>query len=108
MLTKGSILFWDEPEANLNPKMMELVVEILYKLVELGVQVFISTHNSMLTSRIRLCEGKGQTMYHLFSKNEEGAIDYASYKSLQEMEDNPIQKAYEALLLKQIEQELSL
>lgn len=108
MLTKGSILFWDEPEANLNPKMMELVVKILYKLTELGVQVFVTTHNSMLTSQIRLMEEQSPTMYHLFTKADDGQISYTSYEHLSEMEDNPIQEAYENLLLQQVESELNL
>lgn len=108
MLTKGSILFWDEPEANLNPKMMELVVRILYKLTELGVQVFITTHNSMLTSQIRRWEETAPTRYHLLKKNDTGSVDYSSYEHLEEIIENPIQEAYEALLLKQIEEELSL
>lgn len=108
MLTKGSILFWDEPETNLNPNMMELIVKILYKLVDLGVQIFISTHNSMLTSQIKLCEANASTKYHLFSKDQDGRIKYANFNNLQAMEENPINKAYESLLLKQIKQELSL
>ena len=108
MLTKGSILFWDEPETNLNPNMMELIVKILYKRVDLGVQIFISTHNSMLTSQIKLCEANASTKYHLFSKDQDGRIKYANFNNLQAMEENPINKAYESLLLKQIKQELSL
>ena len=109
MLTKGSILFWDEPEANLNPKMMEIVVNILYKLVEQGVQVFVSTHNNMLTSQIRLSEDKGNTMYHLFSKDKTtGSINHKSYEKLDNIEDNPINQAYEALLLRQISEELDV
>lgn len=108
MLTKGSILFWDEPEANLNPKMMELVVKILYKLTKLGVQIFISTHNSMLTSHIKRWEETAPTRYHLFKKNDTGSVDYSSYEHLEEVVANPIQEAYKALLLKQIEEELNL
>lgn len=108
MLTKGSVLFWDEPEANLNPKMMEPVVKILYRLVDLGVQVFVATHNSMLTSQIRLWEDEAPTKYHLFKKGDAGGVDYFSYDRLEDIVANPIQDAYEALLLRQIEAELNL
>ena len=108
MLTKGSVLFWDEPEANLNPKMMALVTKILYKLVDLGVQVFVTTHNSMLTSQVRLWEDKAPTKYHLFKKSDAGGVDYYSYDRLEDIVANPIQDAYEALLLRQIEAELNL
>ena len=45
LLERGTILLWDEPEANLNPQLYPLVVEILLELQKNGVQIFIATHN---------------------------------------------------------------
>lgn len=53
-LTKNSILFWDEPEANLNPKLTSVVSTFLRKLSESGVQVFISTHDYLLIHQLSL------------------------------------------------------
>ena len=47
-LLAGSVLFWDEPEANLNPALMGEVVEVILELQRLGVQVFLTTHNYVL------------------------------------------------------------
>ena len=44
-LTENSILIWDEPEANLNPKYLPKIVECLLELSRQGVQIFLSTHN---------------------------------------------------------------
>lgn len=44
-LREGSILIWDEPEANLNPKFLPKIVECLLELSRHGVQIFLSTHN---------------------------------------------------------------
>jgi len=44
-IEKGSVLFWDEPESNLNPNLIKLVVDMLIKLSENGIQIFIPTHN---------------------------------------------------------------
>ncbi len=44
-LAPGSVLFWDEPEANLNPKLMRALVEILLELQRQGVQIFLATHH---------------------------------------------------------------
>ena len=41
----GSILLWDEPEANLNPELYPLVAEILLTLQQNGVQIFLATHS---------------------------------------------------------------
>ena len=44
-IEKGSVVFWDEPESNLNPNLIKLIVDILITLSENGIQVFITTHN---------------------------------------------------------------
>lgn len=45
LLEKGSVLLWDEPEANLNPELYALVVDILLELEKNGVQIFVATHS---------------------------------------------------------------
>lgn len=47
-LGPSSIIFWDEPEANLNPALIKLVAKTIIALVERGVQVFLSTHSLFL------------------------------------------------------------
>ena len=42
-LEKGSVLFWDEPEANINPKYIPVLAELLIMLETEGVQIFVST-----------------------------------------------------------------
>jgi len=44
-LTTNSILFWDEPEANLNPKLIRLVASTILHLCNSGIQVFVATHS---------------------------------------------------------------
>ena len=44
-IQKGNTLFWDEPEANLNPIMMQYVARSLIMLANNGVQIFLATHN---------------------------------------------------------------
>lgn len=47
-LNKNSILFWDEPETNMNPKMIEPIVNALIVLSKMGVQIFVTTHDYFL------------------------------------------------------------
>jgi energy-coupling factor transporter ATP-binding protein EcfA2 len=42
---RSGTLFWDEPEANLNPQLMRFVVEVLLELSRNGQQVVIATHD---------------------------------------------------------------
>ena len=53
-LLSGSVLFWDEPEANLNPSLLGEVIEILLELQRMGVQIFLSTHNYVLLKEFDL------------------------------------------------------
>jgi hypothetical protein len=53
LLDRG-FLFWDEPEANLNPRMIRPVIETLQRLGALGVQVFVATHDYLLSGELDL------------------------------------------------------
>ncbi len=53
-LTKNGILFRDEPEANLNPRLVNLVVELLLELGRRGVQIFVATHDYLVRVRQRV------------------------------------------------------
>ena len=53
-LLTGSVLFWDEPETNLHPKLFGPVIEILLKLQRMGVQIFIATHDYTILKELDL------------------------------------------------------
>ena len=45
IITEGTILLWDEPEANLNPKLTSVIADVLLELSRNGVQIFLTTHS---------------------------------------------------------------
>ena len=47
LLDKGC-LFWDEPEANLNPRLIREIAKAILGICEAGVQVFVATHSLFL------------------------------------------------------------
>jgi predicted ATPase len=53
-LTANSILFWDEPEANLNPKLIREIANVLPTLAKAGMQIFITTHDFLLSFELSL------------------------------------------------------
>jgi AAA15 family ATPase/GTPase len=53
-LSKGSTLFWDETEANLNSRIMVKVVNALAKLAQYGTQVILATHDLFLMKELSL------------------------------------------------------
>jgi len=44
-LDENSMLFWDEPESNMNPKLIKDIVKYLVTLANNGMQIFITTHS---------------------------------------------------------------
>ncbi|WP_306589397.1 ATP/GTP-binding protein [Geothrix sp. 21YS21S-4] len=57
-LYNKSVLFWDEPEANLNPSMMPHLARILVDLQALGTQIFVATHNYAFLKELELARKK--------------------------------------------------
>lgn len=53
-INKESILFFDEPEANLNPKMIKHITSLLLQLAEQGMQIILATHNLFLMKELSL------------------------------------------------------
>lgn len=51
-LRQGGVLIWDEPEANLHPRLAEVVVECLGALAEGGVQVIVATHDYLIADAV--------------------------------------------------------
>lgn len=47
-LARGGVLFWDEPEANLNPKLIKSIARSILHLCQNGIQVFAATHSLFL------------------------------------------------------------
>lgn len=50
----GTVLLWDEPEANMNPKLITKVAEALHLLAANGVQIFVATHDLLLSQELSL------------------------------------------------------
>jgi predicted ATPase len=74
-LLSGSVLFWDEPEANLNPSLMGEVVEIVLDLQRLGVQIFLTTHNYVVLKEFDLRKKKGDAIRYIsLYRDEQKAV----------------------------------
>ena len=51
-LTRDTAVFWDEPEASLNPRLVVQVAEFVRALARAGVQVFVASHDFLLLHRL--------------------------------------------------------
>lgn len=54
VLLEQGYLFWDEPETNLNPKLIKTVAASIIHLANHGIQVFIATHSLFLLREIEI------------------------------------------------------
>jgi len=70
-ITENTVLLWDEPEANLNPEAIPVLVNILLELARKGVQIFLSTHNYFFAKYLEALSTEGDSIaYHgLYKKN---------------------------------------
>lgn len=86
-LTPYCAFLWDEPEANLNPRLIKLVAKIITDLSNTGIQVFIATHSLFLLRELhilqKLNEGTLENRYfglkreeHNLSVNQGDSMDY--------------------------------
>ena len=71
-LEKGSVLFWDEPEANINPRNIPAIVELLLDLHEGGVQIFIATHDYFFAKYMDVKKRKNSDIrFHALYKDKD-------------------------------------
>jgi energy-coupling factor transporter ATP-binding protein EcfA2 len=103
LLESESILFWDEPEASINPELIPTLVDILLALQCGGVQIFVATHNYDVARWFDLNKQTGNILRY-FNLRKEGngivadvADDYIS------LDENPITTAGDKLLKKAVE-----
>jgi ABC-type transport system involved in cytochrome c biogenesis ATPase subunit len=54
ILLDQGYLFWDEPEANLNPKLIKLIAKVILHLCNSGIQVFIASHSLFLLRELEI------------------------------------------------------
>lgn len=112
LLSNGSLnpgtagpLLWDEPESNLNPKLMKDLVLALLELARNGQQVILATHDYVLLKWFDLLidKGKGdQVRFHVLSREAEtGQVLRDSMDDYRAIEPNAIADTFNELTREQ-------
>lgn len=97
-LEKGAVLFWDEPEANINPKYIPVLVELLLELQQSGVQIFLSTHDYILAKYFELRKTEqNHVSFHSFYREGE-IVAHETKNDFSSLEHNAIMHAFEQLM----------
>lgn len=113
LLSNGSLnpgttgpLLWDEPESNLNPKLMKDLVQVLLELARNGQQVILATHDYVLLKWFDLLIDKGKgdhVRFHVLSRDTEtGQVRRDSMDDYRAIEPNAIADTFNELMKEQV------
>lgn len=101
-------VFWDEPETNMNPKLMKLLVEIMLELSRNGQQLILATHDYVLLKWFDLLVNKGQgdhIMFHALS-TANGQVVVQSADDYRQLNSNAIANTFNDLYDEEIKRSL--
>lgn len=113
LLSNGSLnpgitgpLLWDEPESNLNPKLMRDLVQALLELARNGQQVILATHDYVLLKWFDLLMDKGkgdQVRFHVLSRDaDSGQVRQDRMDDYRAIEPNAIADTFNELTKEQV------
>ncbi len=90
-LNQSTILFIDEPEANLHPQAIHSLVDMLFLLSQAGITIYASTHSYSVIKKLEILARKHQESIQLCSLTKSNGDITAQVSDLSEgMPDNPI------------------
>ena len=97
-ITEGTILLWDEPEANLNPEYFSLIVESLLELSRNNVQIILTTHNYIFAKYfdVRKKENDSVKFHALYKEDDTTQIENAN--NFEELKNNSINDGFDKLI----------
>ena len=87
-LSKESIVFIDEPEANLHPELVSKLMDIIFMLSEIGIQFFIATHSYFVIKKMYLLAHQKNMAIPILSLEDDN--EWKQYDLKEEMPENPI------------------
>ena len=107
-LSEGSVLFWDEPETNLNPKLYGVVIKALLELQRAGVQVFFATHDYVVLKELdlQMTDDDKVAFHSLYRDKETGEIACRSTPRYLDIHPNAIDEAFTDLYDREIERSI--
>lgn len=108
---KSGVLLWDEPEANLNPRLMKELVQVLLELSRNGQQIILATHDYVLLKWLDLLmDKKGKedhVRFHVLQRHDgDETISIYSTDEYEQLVTTGISKTFGELYEAEIERSL--
>ena len=105
-LLEGAVLFWDEPETNLNPKLFGSVIQVLLELQRVGIQIFIATHDYAVLKELDLQRREGDDLVFHSLYRDDGEIACQTAGTYLDIHPNAIAEAFTDLYDREVERSL--
>ncbi|WP_180754321.1 ATP/GTP-binding protein [Hymenobacter sp. DG01] len=89
-LTKETTLYWDEPEANLNPALLRKLAELLVQLAAQGFQIILATHSLFLLKEFHILSRQhpaGQVRYFGLNERPGKGVEVTATNDLEQLPD---------------------
>lgn len=117
LLSNGSLnpgttgpLLWDEPESNLNPKLMKDLVHVLLELARNGQQIILATHDYVLLKWFDLLMDKSKgdqvRFFSLYRDSSTRDVKISTTDDYLHIAPNPIDDAFGYLINQEIENDM--
>ena len=107
-LLDGSVLFWDEPEANINPNRVRTLIEVLLELTRGGVQVLLATHDYTLLKELDLqMNNDDKVVFHSLYRDDKDRLRNTATDSFEKIEPNVISDTFAGLYKRDVKRALS-
>lgn len=118
-LRQGGLLIWDEPEANLHPRLAEVVVECLLALAEGGIQIVVATHDYLVADAISrvveyrdVVDTQATVRFFQLERDTDAGVTVEASETFAGIRSNPVLAAFldhhnveQELAIKQLERE---
>lgn len=106
-LLDGSVLFWDEPETNLNPKMFGALIQIILDLQRAGVQIFLATHDYVILKELDLRKkDTDNIIYHSLFHDNMGTLQCRQANRYLDVDPNAIAQTFSDLYDREVKRSL--
>ena len=106
-LMDGSVLFWDEPETNLNPSMFGELMQVILDLQRAGVQVFMATHDYVILKELDLRKkNTDRIVYHSLFHDDDGVVQCRQASRYIDIYQNAIANTFSDLYDREVSRSL--
>ena len=104
-MNKNKILFWDETETNMKTKMIRPIVQAMVALAQMGVQIFVSTHDYFIQQEFNMIAAYPELnpkkmdirFISLFRDEATHDVHYEMRNLASDLEHNAIMQEFDAM-----------